>query len=196
MMSLAVPMMEADLGTPLSNLIWATDAMGATERDAGGYGIVATATPMWLAEKCLDAGRAVGRTVATLDGGRGLKFPDKCIKPTIPFSRLPANLFKQDWVVVEKGRWNRVDHITLGETRALVQLCRRLAVEPQAHRRRFITLQDNGATAGATEKGRSPAPALNRLLRKKAAQCLAAGMVLHFPWVETLKMPADRASRD
>jgi len=44
-------------------------------------------------------------------------------------------------------------------------------------------------------KGRSPSFALNRILRQKAAICLAGGLRVGLPWVESAKQPADKASR-
>ena len=43
-------------------------------------------------------------------------------------------------------------------------------------------------------KGRSPAFALNFILRKKAAACLSSFTKLFLPWVESNRMPAEALS--
>ncbi len=75
------------------------------------------------------------------------------------------------------------DHIMLGETRSVGCLCRGLAQCASAHRCKVMSLQDNGATAGACAKGRSPAPALNFLLRQRIASLVAAEVSAMLPWV-------------
>jgi len=45
-------------------------------------------------------------------------------------------------------------------------------------------------------KGRSTAPAVNYLCRRKAANTLAGFFQLLLPWVESAKMPADSLSRE
>ena len=87
------------------------------------------------------------------------------------------------------------DHIMLGETRSVVRLCRGLAQCASAHRCKVMSLQDNGATAGACAKGRSPAPALIFLLRQRTASLVAAELSAMLPWVQTKVMPADGLSR-
>ena len=95
-----------------------------------------------------------------------------------------------DW-----GRWRYADHITLGECRTVVRLLRGIAQCPSAHRTKALSLQDNGATAGASAKGRSPAPALNFLLQQKTASAVAAEVFTSLPWVQTKVMPADDLAR-
>jgi hypothetical protein len=70
-----------------------------------------------------------------------------------------------------------------------------LALYPGARRHVVISLQDNQPCAGSMSKGRSPSPALNYLLRRKAALCLTAAFKTFLPWVESIKMPADYLSR-
>ena len=116
----------------------------------------------------------------------------------MPFTKLPAALFDgpDTWQVLDKGRWLWSDHITLGEARAVLRLLRILASVSRAHGHKVLSLQDNAATAGSMAKGRSPAPALNCLLRRRASMTLAADIQLGLLWVETGKMPADEASRE
>ena len=67
---------------------------------------------------------------------------------------------------------------------------------PQAHRHKLVSLQDNMAVAAILAKGRSSAPVLIFLLRRRTAYALFGELWLVAPWVESEKQPADEASRD
>ena len=62
------------------------------------------------------------------------------------------------------------------------------------HARRASAVADM-AWGGASSKGRSSCPSLNYLCRKKAAYCIAKGIRLELPWVQSGAMPADGLSR-
>ena len=125
-----------------------------------------------------------------------IRYPDRKLPRNTPFTRLPDDLFHEgEWGDITCGRWKFGDHITLGESRTVVKLVQLLGREVGDHNKVILSLQVNQPTAGSMTKGRSPAPALNFLLRKKAARCLAAAIRLMLPWVETSKQPADRLSR-
>lgn len=191
--------MVADLGAPLASELFATDAMGASEEDAGGYGIVSGSVDPSLALTVFEMGASPGLAVTTLDGDiRPLKHPERELKRTVPYTKLPAELFDGTtvtWLPVDYGRWWFEDHITLGEMRAVVRLSALLARCPGAHRHKVISLEDNKPCQGASAKGRSSAPALNFLLRKKAANCVASQLAFILPWTASQLMPADELSR-
>ena len=198
-MAHVVVFMFADLGAPLSSTIFATDAMGANERDHGGFGIVGREVSNELVRACLVVGERPGFTVARLNGDlSGLRNPEKEIRATIPFTRLPKELFEkeEEWIDIAAGRWAYPDHITLGEARAVVRLLELLAREPASHRHKVLSLQDNRPTSGSMTKGRSPSFPLNYLLRKRAALCLASRIKLILPWLESERQPADELSRN
>jgi hypothetical protein len=199
MMAHVIPLMYADVGSPLVNSLFATDAMGANNIDHGGYGIVCAHLSDSLMRSVYTRGRARGFTVARLDGDfSGLKHPEKEISRSIPFSLLPSGLFDKaitKWHLIEQKRWKYKDHVTLGEGRAVVRLLRFLGPLTSLHRSKFVSLQDNMPVSGSFSKGRSPSPPLLYLTRMKAAQCLAFGFSLFLPWVQTSIMPADEASR-
>ena len=180
-------------------MIFATDAQGAGEGDNGGYGIVAAGLPTHLTEAVFECGVAPGFTVTTLSGDiRPLRNPERAFKRTVPYTRLPAALFDDNltkWHEIDWGRWREADHITLGEMRGVVKLSGLLARCPSMHRSKVISLQDNRPAQGASMKGRSVAPALNYLLRKKAANCVAACINMILPWTASALMPADALSR-
>ena len=200
-MSNVIGILAADVGAPLAPTIFATDAQGANDLssdDHGGWGAVATDVSPELAERCLLLSQRPGKTVTKLSGEfQGLKRPDLAIARNIPFTRLPRELFESNrsWEFIGNGRWRFPDHITLGEARAVNVVLELLAGCPEAHRRRVLSLEDNMAAACAYAKGRSPAPALNYLLRRRAALSLAARLQLALPWTETSLQPADEASR-
>ncbi len=198
-MATAIAAMAADVGAPLAPIVFASDAQGAGEGDDGGYRVVAKDVPMEVAERCFQVGRRPGYSVTKLSGEfAGSRRPGLMIARNIPFTRLPRELFDDslgDWEVISRGRWLFANHITLGEARAINKIIEMVANCGGAHRRKIISLEDNLAAAGAYAKGRSPAPALNFLLRKRAAWCVAGRLQLLLPWTVTTLMPADEASR-
>ena len=130
--------------------------MGASEQDAGGFGIVATRVAPQVAKTCFEDALEPGFTVCRLDGKfRGLKRPDQRIGRTVPFTKLPDELFDCQWSPLLWGRWQWEEHITLGEGRAVLKLLNALAGETRCHRHRVLSLQDNRPVAGAFGKGRS-----------------------------------------
>ena len=195
-MARVVPLMSCHVGASFLKWLFATDAMGMNDVDLGGYGIVMTPLSDAEIEDVLRQGESEGRSIARLDGTGGAKFPDKALKPTVPFTLLPDSLLTEDrWHFVEAGRWQFGDHITVGESRTVVRLLRMLASSTECHDKVVFSLQDNKPTAYSMAKGRSPSFALNRVLRKKAGICLASRIRLFLPWLESGRQPADEASR-
>ena len=105
--------MIADLGAPLSNTIFASDAMGANTDGAGGFGVVASSCAMGIAQLCFGEGLTPGHTVCRLDGSfAGMKRPDQKVGRTIPFTRVPQQTLDGTWTPLIWGRWSFEDHIT------------------------------------------------------------------------------------
>ena len=197
-MARVVPLLSAHIGDKLCPLMFACDAMGASQADAGGFGVVAAAVPSSTIADCFSQGACIARTVARLDGSlSGLRRPDRALRPTLPRSSLPRQLFdgSTEWVTLAQGRWLYEDHITLGEGRAVLRLLQMLTRDVNFHESICMSLEDNQPVAGSMTKGRSQAPALNFLLRRRCALCGAARIKLLLPWVESLLMPADGVSR-
>ena len=121
--------MYCHVGSKWCSWLFVTDAMGENEHDHGRFGICATELRPGEFHTLLRHGEAPGLTVARLDSVGGARHPEKMLQPTVPFIRLPDKYVQDDrWKVVEVGRWQFGDHITIGESRTvvLVQLLRRL----------------------------------------------------------------------
>jgi hypothetical protein len=190
-------MMHCNLSCGISEVVLASDAMGASELDHGGFGLVATDASSEEIAAMMSSSEHLGRAIARLDGDlSGLRDPNKAIRPTILFSLLPRSLFEQSrWLPVNAGRWSHADHITLGESRGVRKLAEACSMIPICHNKVVFALQDNMACAGSMNKGRSCAWALNRAIRRKSALALACCLRFVMPWVETALMPADELSR-
>jgi hypothetical protein len=188
-----------DVGAPLASTIFASDAMGASHLDAGGYAVVAAVVDDACLDQIWSAGPRPGKTVIKLDGDMTrLRRPTSKLEARVPFSRLPQRLFNKsltDWILLDKGRWRYEDAISLGEGRASLRVLQLLCKFAGAHRHVIHSLEDNMVWGGAAAKGRSPAPAINYLCRRKAAHLLATQMQLVLPWVQSADMPADFESR-
>ena len=195
-MAYVVPLMVCHVGSPIWDWLFSTDAMGANETDYGGYGIAVTRISDSEIDDLLRQGEAVGCSIAGLDGLHGAKYPEKALVPTVPFTLLAPQLFEESrWLEVEHGRWRFGDHITIGESRTVLKMLRRVSSWPGLHGVALFSLQDNMPTACSMTKGRSPSFPLNRVLRMKAAACLAARLRVFLPWVESALQPADSLSR-
>ena len=79
-----MPAVYADLGAPLSAVLFATDAMGASEADNGGYGVVGRTESRDVMKQCYLSGTAPLRTVAQLDGDTSrLRRPERPLATAI-----------------------------------------------------------------------------------------------------------------
>jgi len=196
-MRAALPLMRTRLDHRTPELLFAVDAMGASDADAGGFGVVATEAEPSEVREVFATARVLSYTVPRLSGDlSGLRRPEKILTRTVPLSLLPdAVLEAERWTTLDRGRWAIADHNTLGEARTVIKLLRRLATVSHWHRTLIIALEDNQPVCGSFTKGRSPTPHLNRLCRQKSAAILAMNARLVLPWVETARQPADHDSR-
>ena len=197
-MAHVIPHLTAEVGSPLSDTVFATDAMGAAH-DAGGFGIVAADLPHSTVVDCYRRAHKPGRTVVKLSNEfGGENHPETPFARRVPFSRLPREVFdssRTTWHEVAAGRWRYADPIALGEGCAVVKISRALSANASAHRTKILSLQDILVTAGSMAKGRSPAATINYLCRQKAANTLGGRISMVLPWTETSLMPADSLSR-
>ena len=124
--------------------------------------------------------------------------PGKELLRRTPFSRIPKALLDPaalPWRPICSGRWAWADPVVLGEGRSSNRLLELLSQVSRAHRTLFLSLQDNQTWAGAAGKGRSAAPQLNYLCRRRTALECATGIDCRLPWVQSPSMPADSLSR-
>ena len=97
-MASGVLAMYADLGAPVAETIFATDAMGENEHDHGGYGVVAARFPAKIVRQCFEEALEPGHAVVRLDGKfTGMRDPTRRIGRTVPFTRLPAAVLEAAW---------------------------------------------------------------------------------------------------
>ena len=186
--------MELKVDLPFSDELLATDAMGGNDFDHAGFGVCTTP----LSSQELDCLRvSAEQTGFALNlSDEGLSNPERVIVPTIPFTVLPDTLFFEDrWNVVMHGRWKFSDPIAIGEARAVCKALRWLTSEGANHEKIWYSLQDNMVCKSVFTRGRSSCWGLNVYARKKAALVLSSSIRLILPWVQSVKMPADRASR-
>ena len=182
----------------MSRGLLATDAEGANNYDAGGYGIVAARAPDAVVDQAWLAGTRPRKMAARWGSKpRQLEQDVAELACNVPISSLPDSAWEEveDWQPVGRGRWLREDHVTLGEARAVLLLLEPVAAEPRLHRRRLVSMQDNMACSASFEKGRSASEPLNYLLRRRCALCAAAELQIALPWVETARQTADGLSR-
>ena len=99
-MAHVVPLMVCHVGAPILAWLFSTDAMGENDYDHGGFGIAVTELSDPEVDSLLQQGETLGRSIARLDGLHGAKFPQKALKPTVPYTLLPNKLF-------EPSRWKR-----------------------------------------------------------------------------------------
>ncbi len=196
-MAALVVYMRIDLTAPAAGTLFATDARGADEHgDAGGYGIVARDFPMTTVMNCWRSSMQPGRSIASLDGRISNKLgKPTALVPTVPFTRLPAELFSQPWTILDQGVWRMRDHITAGEARAHFRCVQGLAADHRTHGFRLLFLEDNEPVASCLAKGRATSSTLNFYCRRRAAHSLAARFLSLCPWAQSKLMPADAASR-
>ena len=197
MMRRAIVLMKADLARPVAGTLFATDAQGGGEGDAGGYGVVAATLGSDMVKKVLLEGRVPRRTVVNLAGEVDkLKHPEVEFKRSAPFSSVPRDLLDiAVWRDLRWGRWKYHDHITLGECRAVSKMLGQLASFPSAHGYSIVSLEDNMPVCGSNAKGRSSSYPLNAVMRRKTALILACNWAVVLPWIDTHAMPADHLSR-
>ena len=156
-MARAVTLMICDMGLKRTPFLFATDAQGSGEGDNGGYGIAGRTISNKDFQDIMQFGESPGLTVRRLSDFEGSKTPTN-LNATVPISLLPDRIFHpQYWKVLGHGRWQFNDHITIGESRAVLKLLKRLSMFRYFHRSFVISLQDNLPTAGSMAKGRSPA---------------------------------------
>ena len=198
-MSWSLPLCFHDLCHKSPGVIFATDAQGANSVDAGGYGAVARRTTAAQFDSAYEMACCPGLTVVKLDGTiPGGHLEGQQAARRVPFSRIPRSLLEDEsqWTTVFAGRWKYEEPVVLGEGRCVLKLLVCIFYNKCYHNSIILSLQDNQAVTGSLMKGRSPAPAVNYMCRRKAGLALASGVRVILPWTETGNNPADKSSRE
>ena len=166
-----VGLILADVGAPLANLGWVSDAEGGEDNlaamrrgrrpniiDPGGHGIVARILPP--NEFYNVARRADMRGCAITEEERGeiLVDPEKEKGKMAERTHLPPDWYMQqrEWLELDGGTLRRKDHINLGEARGTLGRVRIAACSPSFHRACHLVLADSKVVVGSFSKCRSP----------------------------------------
>ena len=137
-----------------------------------------------------------GRTVAKLDGDISkLARRERGFEATVRVSRIPRAVDELTWRPLLYGRWRTADHIMLGEGRTTNELLKLITCHWRSRGAIYSCMEDNEPWAAASAKGRSSAPGVNHLLRKRSALITIGGIQLQLPWIDTRRQPADGLSR-
>ena len=165
--------------------------MGSNELDHGGFGVCVTQVSDEELASLRASAEQPGFALNMQDSEvNGLPHPERVIAPTVPFSVLPDQLFDLErWKVVMHGRWKFSDPIAIGEARSVCQALRYLASDVKIFDQIWYSLQDNMVCKSVFTRGRSSCWGLN------AALVLSMHIRLILPWVQSSKMPPNRASR-
>ena len=87
------------------------------------------------------------------------------------------------------------EHININEARAALSVLQKRLQSPASFSSRYVHFLDSLVVTAALAKGRSSSRALNRVLRRICAYCIASGQVGLWLWVCSGLNPADIPSR-
>ena len=111
------------------------------------------------------------------------------------YPRATVNPHRWLWHVAHAYPFEVEERINVLELRALVHTVEWRLRRKNFNGTRFLHLADSQVTLSVAVKGRSSSHKLNRLLRKLAAMCTAAGLYPVLAWIESHLNPADAPSR-
>ena len=103
-------------------------------------------------------------------------------------------MLSSEWTLVKQWTFRRNSHINILEESSLLKLCSILARE--GFPRRVSVLVDSNVVRCATSKGRTSSLGLGSILRRVAAQVVAAGLYVNIPFCPTRLNVADDPTRD
>jgi hypothetical protein len=103
-----VMLIRYDVGAPMSPVLVASDAMGASAADCGGYSVVGSEIFTNLLHRCFQAGTHPRHTISKLTGDVDrLLGRNSPLMATVALSTLPTEVLDRsitDWVVLAQGR--------------------------------------------------------------------------------------------
>ena len=184
-----LPLCEADLQRPWSDLIGATDA----SVDFGFGACVADCSP----DRSRELGRLAERRGDYVRLDRLLAGEDSDDEPERPRIGKPHRLGlpKRAFRTVLTCRKGYDGHAGALETSALVLFVKWLLRSTKRHAKRTVVLVDAKALVGAATKGRTSAVTTQREIRQLAALTLAGDLHMRYVYVPSEDNPADAPSR-
>jgi hypothetical protein len=99
------------------------------------------------------------------------------------------------WKKVAVVRWQREEHVNVGEARALLLAVRHSSRSSEIRGRRVLILSDSLVVVGSISKGRSSSYPINRQCRRACAHAVLWGTRFLVRYVSTHRNPADGPSR-
>mmetsp|Transcript_152179 Transcript_152179/g.486273 ORF Transcript_152179/g.486273 Transcript_152179/m.486273 type:complete len:266 (+) Transcript_152179:1663-2460(+) len=174
---------QIDLRTPFLPLLSATDASTSF-----GFGVSVAKVPIDLVEHLSKLSEKQGGFVVFGDSPEHVDFPTQLGE------RCDVDLEGICFSDVLSLRRRFDAHINVLEGEAFVLWLRWLLRSRRHHVHRVVALVDSTAWLGASCKGRSSSQ-LNRLLRRVAALCFVADVLLYIVFIPSLWNPSDGASR-
>ena len=195
LLAVLAPLLQADLGSPMADVLWATDA------SLTGGGICSTSIPVEVGQE-LWRNRARKGKATPLQGFDALyrmhlgEDPPDTVEEHEKAAALWGSELVSSLAFQPTARWLLpTGHINVQEARARTTLTRHLTARPAFRHKRHVVAMDSRVTIGAAAKGRSSARSMNHELRKAAAHTLAGGVGLGAMWVNSESNPADGLSR-
>ena len=184
-----LPLCEADLQRPWSELLGATDA----SVDFGFGACVTDCTPA----RSRELGRLAERRGDYVRLDRLAAGEDSDDEPERSRIGKPHRLGlpKRAFRTVLSCRKNYDGHAGALETSALVLFVKWLLRSTRRHAKRTVVLVDAKALVGAATKGRTSADSMQRELRQLAALTLAGDLHMRYVYVPSEDNPADAPSR-
>ncbi len=184
-----LPLCEADLSRPWSDLLGATDA----SVDFGFGACVAQCSP----DRSRELGRLAERRGDYVRLDRLADGEDSDDEPERTRIGKPHRLGipKRAFRTVISARKNYDGHAGALETSALVLFVKWLLRSTKRHAKRTVVLVDAKAIVGAATKGRTSAVSIQREIRQLSALTLAGDLHMRYVYVPSEDNPADAPSR-
>ncbi len=185
-----LPLLTADLRSPVSHRAFASDASEL----AGGVVSAVLAPPLAAKLWPLCSTRRLATCQALVNAGR-VDVHALTGEIAATFDQFYAAVEEAGWRTIVSKPWEGAEHINCLELRAALLAVHRALSSPSALSSRVYLLVDSMVAFFSLWKGRSSSPALLLILRKISALLLAGGISLLPGWIPSALNPADAPSR-
>lgn len=205
------PLLFADLQSPLSHRVIATDSSST------GSGVVTTHLTRRLHSVLWPCAARASHALLPVNpasySSHSNALVSQLVQPALSLPLAPERtwcipeledrvaamrliLGSTRWSTVVASPWQRQEHINQLELRSVLTSLRWHLSHPDSAAERLFLLTDSSVVYFGLRKGRSSSPALLLLLRRCASLLLASGLDLLPIWIPSAVNPADRPSRD